>query len=117
MKEECKSSGAICKTEWTVSHKASIDWNQMEIIVGGGEKLEIGIMSIPVGKATPATIEEIERKISEAFQLLQSESTIEQDESLELRVGINENTGAQEVYFSNKNGVYQLVVSSADFEV
>lgn len=116
MKEECKSTSAICKTEWTVSHKASADGNQMEIIASGGEKLEIGIMSIPMGKATPATVEEIERKISEAFQLLQSESNIEQDESLELRVGINENTGAQEVYFSNKNGVHQLVVSSADFE-
>lgn len=117
MKDECKPAGVTCNTEWTVSHKVSDDGNQMEIIVGGGEKLEIGIMRIPMGKATPATIEEIKRKISKAFQLLQSESTIEQDESLELRVGINEDTGAQEVYFSNKNGMHQLVVSSADFEV
>ena len=115
MKKECKSTGAICKTEWAVSHKAYADGTRVEIIVYFGEKLEIGIMSIPAIKATLATIEAIEQKVCEAFQLLHSDSNVKQEDPWVLRVGTNENTGAQEVYLSRNNGQRQLVVSSADF--
>ena len=116
MKEECKSAIATCKTEWTVFHKESANGQQVEIIVGGGEKLEIGIMRIPMSKATPETVEVLERKISEAFQLLQNKSNCDQEDQMELRVGLNDVTGAQEVYLTGKNGEHQLVVSSADYE-
>lgn len=116
MEKECKSTGATCKTEWTVSHKVSTNGQQMEIVVNGGEKIEICIMSIPASKATPATIDEIERKISEAFQQLHYHSNGDQKHALELHVGINEITGAKEVYLSGKGGERQLVMSCADYE-
>ncbi len=116
MGKECKSTGATCKTEWTVSHKVSTDGQKMEIVVYGGEKLEIGIMSIPMGKASPTTIDEIERKISEAFQQLHNHSNGDQKHALELHIGINEITGAKEVYLSSKDGERQLVMSCADYE-
>lgn len=115
MKEANKSAGVTCKTSWSVYHKVSTDSQRMEIIVGDSDKLEITVLSIPIIKATPVTIEEIERKIREAFQKIQGKSNCDTEDQLELRVGINEDTGAQEVYFSNKNGLHQLVVSSADF--
>lgn len=117
MNETNKTVDATCKTPWSVYHKVSTDGQRIEIIVGNPGKLEITVLSIPCRKATPVAIEEIERKIGEAFQHIQRESNCDPEDQLELRVGINENTGAQEVYFSNKNGVHQLVVSSADFEV
>lgn len=117
MSETSKPVGATYKTPWSVYHKVSTDGQSMEIIVGDSDKLEITVLSIPIIKATPVTIEEIERKISEAFQKIQRKSNCAPEDQLELRVDINEDTGAQEVYFSNKNGLHQLVVSSADFEV
>lgn len=78
------------KKLWKIHHKESADGRQVDIIVGDGEKIEIGIMSIPIGKGTPTTIDEIERKISEAFQQFQNHSNGDQKHALELHVGINQ---------------------------
>lgn len=116
MNNEIRRYESDNKKLWKIHHKASADERQMDIIVGDGEKIEIGIMSIPIGKATPATIDEIERKISEAFQQLQNHSNGDQEHALELHVGINEITCAKEVYLSGKDGERQLVMSCADYE-
>lgn len=116
MKEANITVDAVCKTAWVISHKASADGQQADIVVGDGERIAFSIMSTPASKANPATIEEIERKVKEAIQQLQSNSNDEQEHSKELRVGINEINGAQEAYFSGKNGEHQFVVSSADYK-
>ena len=107
----------ICKVPWIVSHKESPNGKRMDIIVWVFEKLKVVVMSIPMDKATPANVASIEEKISEALQCVQTDSYNDLNDQLELCVSINEDTGAQEVYFSNKNGLHKLVVSSVDFEV
>lgn len=106
----------VNKVAWPISHKESSDGKRMDIIVSAFEKLEVVLMSISMDKATPANVVSIEAKIHEVLQRVQADYCKAPHEQLKLCVSINENTGAQEVYFSNKNGLHQLVVSSADFE-
>lgn len=106
----------VSKVPWPISHKESPDGKRMDIVIWAFEKLEVVVMSIPMEKATPAIIMSVEEKLNEALRHIQADPS-DPNEQLELCASINEDTGAQEVYFTSKNGLHQVVVSSSDFEV